>query len=220
MNQPYVAAIDIGAPAYVQHHGVKEWVARFARLPNRTRIQWCDGSRERVRPALRGDGRVGNAEAATASAHPSAGASGAPTEWTQGTKCPLLREFPHLFRHARHDVHADQPRRASPVSSMPICASATRAAPWRTDHIQGPAAAYSLARARSTSRASPPDRPSCWSDPHLPFSESRLKVGLQFAATSSRIGERQEGIRTKLGLSRFSIPGPDHLLAELVVLFP
>src|SRR6267154_1484090 len=46
MNQPYVAAIDIGAPAYVQHHGVKEWVARFAALTKPDRIQWCDGSRE------------------------------------------------------------------------------------------------------------------------------------------------------------------------------
>ena len=45
MNQPYVAAIDIGAPAYVQHHGVKEWVARFAALAKPDRIQWCDGSR-------------------------------------------------------------------------------------------------------------------------------------------------------------------------------
>jgi len=46
MNQPYVAAIDIGAPAYVQHNGVKEWVARFAALAKPDRIQWCDGSRE------------------------------------------------------------------------------------------------------------------------------------------------------------------------------
>jgi phosphoenolpyruvate carboxykinase (GTP) len=46
MNQPYVAAIDIGAPAYVQHHGVKEWVARFAALTKPDRIQWCDGSHE------------------------------------------------------------------------------------------------------------------------------------------------------------------------------
>ena len=45
MNQPYVAAIDIGAPAYVQHHGVKEWVAHFAALAKPDRIQWCDGSR-------------------------------------------------------------------------------------------------------------------------------------------------------------------------------
>jgi phosphoenolpyruvate carboxykinase (GTP) len=44
MNQPYVAAIDIGAPAYVQHNGVKEWVARFAALAKPDRIQWCDGS--------------------------------------------------------------------------------------------------------------------------------------------------------------------------------
>ena len=46
MNQPYAAAIDIGAPAYVQHHGVKEWVARFAALTKPDRIQWCDGSVE------------------------------------------------------------------------------------------------------------------------------------------------------------------------------
>src|SRR5258707_14901468 len=46
MNRPYVAAIDIGTPAYVQHHGVKEWVARFAALAKPDRIQWCDGSRE------------------------------------------------------------------------------------------------------------------------------------------------------------------------------
>src|SRR2546427_13261664 len=47
MNQPSVAAIDIGAPAHVQHHGVKEWVARFAALTKPARIQWCDGSREK-----------------------------------------------------------------------------------------------------------------------------------------------------------------------------
>ena len=46
MNQPYAAAIDIGAPAYVQHHGVKEWVAHFAALTKPDRIQWCEGSRE------------------------------------------------------------------------------------------------------------------------------------------------------------------------------
>src|SRR5712672_2124967 len=46
MNQAYVAAIDIGAPAYVQHHGVKEWVAHFAALTKPDRIQWCDGSQE------------------------------------------------------------------------------------------------------------------------------------------------------------------------------
>ncbi len=46
MNQPYAAAIDIGAPAYVQHYGVKEWVARFAALTKPDRIQWCDGSQE------------------------------------------------------------------------------------------------------------------------------------------------------------------------------
>src|SRR5438093_12796679 len=46
MNQPSVAAMDIGAPAHVQHHGVKEWVARFAALTKPARIQWCDGSRE------------------------------------------------------------------------------------------------------------------------------------------------------------------------------
>src|SRR5256886_17491268 len=46
MNQPHPAAIDIGAPAYVQHHGVKEWVAHFAALTKPDRIQWCEGSRE------------------------------------------------------------------------------------------------------------------------------------------------------------------------------
>src|SRR5499427_6624344 len=46
MNQPHVAAFDIGAPAYVQHNGVKEWVARIAALTKPDRIQWCDGSKE------------------------------------------------------------------------------------------------------------------------------------------------------------------------------
>ncbi len=47
MNQPYAAAIDIGAPPYVQHNGIKEWVARFAALTKPDRIQWCDGSSEK-----------------------------------------------------------------------------------------------------------------------------------------------------------------------------
>src|SRR3977135_4385683 len=46
MNQPYAAAIDIGAPADLQPPGVKEWVARFAALTKPDRIQWCDGSQE------------------------------------------------------------------------------------------------------------------------------------------------------------------------------
>ena len=46
MNQPYAAGIDIGAPSYVQHHGAKEWVARFAALTKPDRIQWCDGSQQ------------------------------------------------------------------------------------------------------------------------------------------------------------------------------
>ncbi len=52
MNQPYAAAIDIGAPAYVQHHGVKEWVARFAALtkPDRIRTFICSQKKEDAGP--------------------------------------------------------------------------------------------------------------------------------------------------------------------------
>jgi phosphoenolpyruvate carboxykinase (GTP) len=46
MNQPYTAAIDIGAPSHVQHSGAKEWVARIAKLTKPDRILWCDGSQE------------------------------------------------------------------------------------------------------------------------------------------------------------------------------
>jgi phosphoenolpyruvate carboxykinase (GTP) len=46
MNQPYTPGIDIGAPSYVQHAGVKEWVARIAALTKPDRIYWCDGSQE------------------------------------------------------------------------------------------------------------------------------------------------------------------------------
>ena len=46
MNQPYVPAIAIGAPGYVHHNGVKEWVARFAALAKPDRIYWCDGSQQ------------------------------------------------------------------------------------------------------------------------------------------------------------------------------
>ncbi|HEY6239586.1 MAG TPA: phosphoenolpyruvate carboxykinase (GTP) [Burkholderiales bacterium] len=46
MNQPYVPAIDIGAPGYVQHGEVKEWVARIAALTKAERIHWCDGSQQ------------------------------------------------------------------------------------------------------------------------------------------------------------------------------
>ncbi len=46
MNQPYVPAIAIGAPGYVQHDGIKEWVARIAALAKPERIYWCDGSQQ------------------------------------------------------------------------------------------------------------------------------------------------------------------------------
>jgi len=46
MNQPYVPGIDIGVPRYVQHNGVKEWVAEIAALAKPARVFWCDGSQE------------------------------------------------------------------------------------------------------------------------------------------------------------------------------
>ena len=44
MNQPVSPRIEIGAPKYVQHYGVKEWVAKVAALAKPKRIHWCDGS--------------------------------------------------------------------------------------------------------------------------------------------------------------------------------
>src|SRR3972149_1561729 len=46
MNQPISRGIDIGAPRYLQHQGVKEWVAQVAALTKPDRIHWCDGSEE------------------------------------------------------------------------------------------------------------------------------------------------------------------------------
>jgi phosphoenolpyruvate carboxykinase (GTP) len=46
MNQPYTPGVDIGAPTYIRHQGVKEWVARVAALTKPDRVVWCDGSQE------------------------------------------------------------------------------------------------------------------------------------------------------------------------------
>lgn len=46
MNKAYMPPIDIGAPSYVLHHGVKEWVGRIAALTKPARIHWCEGSQE------------------------------------------------------------------------------------------------------------------------------------------------------------------------------
>ena len=46
MNQAHVPAIDIGAPTYVQHDGIREWVGRLAALTKPERIHWCDGSQD------------------------------------------------------------------------------------------------------------------------------------------------------------------------------
>jgi len=58
MNQPYVAAIDIGAPAYVQHHGVKGMGRALCRAYQTGPDSMVRRLKGRVRPALRGDGRV------------------------------------------------------------------------------------------------------------------------------------------------------------------
>jgi phosphoenolpyruvate carboxykinase (GTP) len=46
MNQPVSHGIDIGAPRYLEHRHVKEWVAHVAALTKPARIHWCDGSAE------------------------------------------------------------------------------------------------------------------------------------------------------------------------------
>jgi phosphoenolpyruvate carboxykinase (GTP) len=46
MNKAYMPPIDIGAPGYVLHPGVKEWIGRIAALTKPARIHWCDGSQE------------------------------------------------------------------------------------------------------------------------------------------------------------------------------
>ena len=46
MNQPLSRDMDIGAPGYLQHYMVKEWVAQIAALTKPDRIYWCDGSQE------------------------------------------------------------------------------------------------------------------------------------------------------------------------------
>ena len=46
MNQPYSPGVEIGAPAYVGHAGVKEWVTRIAALTKPEHVVWCDGSQE------------------------------------------------------------------------------------------------------------------------------------------------------------------------------
>ena len=46
MNQPVSHGVDIGAPRYLQHHRVTEWVAHIAALTKPDRIHWCDGSQE------------------------------------------------------------------------------------------------------------------------------------------------------------------------------
>ena len=46
MSQPISRGIDIGAPRYLQHHGVNEWVAQITALTKPDRVHWCDGSEE------------------------------------------------------------------------------------------------------------------------------------------------------------------------------
>jgi len=46
MKQAKSGGMDIGAPVFLQHQGVREWVGQVAALTKPDRIHWCDGSQE------------------------------------------------------------------------------------------------------------------------------------------------------------------------------
>jgi len=46
MNHSISSGINVGAPSYIQHQRVKEWVEKIAALTKPERVHWCDGSVE------------------------------------------------------------------------------------------------------------------------------------------------------------------------------
>ena len=126
MNQPVMGGVAaLNVPAYIKHQKLINWVADIAALTKPDAIYWCDGSRRRVRPPVRPDGRSRHDEAPESCKAP---------EFLPGPVRPVGRRpcrRPHLSS-AR--PRRNRPARRTTGWTRPRCArrsTACSTAAWR-----------------------------------------------------------------------------------------
>ena len=207
----------LGEPALVAAHHRRD-AQRQALLSRAARCRRSPSRSSRSR-ASRGNGRCTCASRCTATATSFApGASGAPTECTQGTNAPSLAEHVvHRAAHPRHQLHADDDVGAVRELDADVRDRAAERTHRERDDVHRASAHASRRTGRAACCASRRARPSCWSGPHPPRASLQMNVRSSTRATSVGSEQREVAVRALDGIEPRQRARRDHLAAQPVV---